>query len=143
MDIDSPHFPAINKHLNTFTNQQNPLILRLKSFNFCLGLRNLLKFVKNRAETETSSLNFEASKPASNFRDSSAQDFSNKHRNSFQNILKLSLSSKIQKKMMSDDPLLIKNIRFREEKELINCDNCTICFLSFTPSRPRFHWFFL
>lgn len=36
-DLDSPNFPA-NKHLNTFTNQQNPIILRLKCllYNFCL-----------------------------------------------------------------------------------------------------------
>lgn len=99
-------------------------------------------WILKRAETETSSLNFEA-KPISNFPESSAKDFSNKHRNSFQNILKLSLSSKIQKKMMSDDPLLIKNIRFREEKEFIDSDACTICFLGFNTSRLRFHWFFI
>ena len=63
---------------------------------------------------------------------------------SFQNILKLTLSKKIQKQMISEEPLFIKNIRFREGKEFINQDFCTICFLPFDNNlKPRNHWYFV
>ena len=61
-------------------------------------------------------------------------------RKSFNNILKLSLNVKIEKRMFSVDTLLVKNIRFREENEFIDSNNCIICEISFTMLKNKLFW---
>ena len=61
-------------------------------------------------------------------------------RKSFNNILKLSLNVKIEKRMFSEDTLLVKNIRFREENEFIDSNNCIICEISFTMLKNKLFW---
>jgi len=62
---------------------------------------------------------------------------------SFQSILRLSLNSKVEKMMFSEESLLAKNIKFREEKEFIESEICMICQVSFQFLKIKHFWYFI
>ncbi len=133
-----PSFPAI---------QSNPINLQ-KSFEF-----SSLFFTKRLENFE----NFETFEKAESSKidslklsflekfENSKKNLEENERNSMQfaNILRLSLNSTIHKKMFSEDSLLVKNLRFREEQEFIDSDQCFICYTEFLTFKMKFFWFFI
>ena len=67
----------------------------------------------------------------------------NKSNGSFQNILRLSLNARVEKKMFSEESIVEKNIKFRDEKDFVDSENCEICQIAFQILKLKHFWFFI